>query len=79
MNKKKKEVKLCGRLVKPIAVGKTAIYTAGGRIYRTSRVVALHEQTESMVHFETKTAHYYLSMSPLPLAAAILFPAQIAA
>ena len=70
MNENKKEVKLCGYLIRPIAVGKTAIYAAGGHIPRTSRVVAVHEQTEDIVHFETNTTHYHLSLSPFPLAVA---------
>ena len=79
MNEKKKEVKLCGCLIRPITVGKAAIYAAGGHVYRTSRVVAVHEQTEYMVHFETKKAHYHLSMSPFPLASANPLPAALAA
>ena len=79
MNEKKKEVQLCGCLIRPVVVGKTAIYATGGHVYRTSRVVTVHEQTEDMVHFETKAAHYYLSMDPLPLAAASPFPTQKAA
>ena len=79
MSEKKKEVTLCGRLIRPIVVGKAAIYATGGHIYRTSRVVAIHEQTEDMVHFETQIAHYHLSMSPLPLAAVSPFPKQLAA
>ena len=50
MNEKKKEVTLCGCPIRPITVGKAAIYAAGGHIHRTSRVVAVHEQTEDMVH-----------------------------
>lgn len=79
MNKKKKEVKLCGCLIRPVAVGRTAIYAAGGHIHRTSRVVAVHEQTEDMVHFETSAAHYHLSMTPSPLAAASPVPVPLAA
>lgn len=77
MSEKKKEVKLCGCLIRPIVVGKTAIYTAGGHVYRTSRVVAVHEQTEDMVHFETKIAHYHLSMSPFPLAVISPLPVRM--
>lgn len=79
MNEKKKEVKLCGCLIRPITVGKAAIYAAGGQIHRTSRVVAVHEQTEDMVHFETSAAHYHLSMTPSPLAAANPVPVTLAA
>ena len=79
MNEKKKEVKLCGCLIRPAVVGKTAIYAAGGHVYRTSRVVAIHEQTDYMVHFETQKAHYHLSMSPFPMAPAIPFPTMLPA
>lgn len=79
MNEKKKEVKLCGCLIRPVAVGRTAIYAAGGHIHRTSRVVAVHEQTEDMVHSETSAAHYHLSMTPSPLAAANPVPVTLAA
>ena len=79
MNEKKKEVKLCGCPIRPITVGRAAIYAAGGHIHRTSRVVAVHEQTEDMVHFETNAAHYHLSMSPCPLAAASPVPVTLAA
>ena len=79
MSEKKKEVTLCGRLIRPVEIGKTAVYASGGHVHRTSRVVAIHEQTEYMVHFETKSAHYYLSMSPSPLAAVNPVPAILAA
>ncbi len=79
MSEKKKEVTLCGRLIRPVAIGKTAIYASGGHVYRTARVVAVHEQTEYMVRFETKTAHYHLSMSPFPLAAVNPIPSTLAA
>lgn len=79
MNEKKKEVKLCGCLIRTITVGKAAIYAAGGHIHRTSRVVAVHEQTKDMVHFETNAAHYHLSMSPFTQAAASPVPVTLAA
>ena len=79
MNEKKKEVKLCGCLIRPAVVGKTAIYATRGHVYRTSRVVAIHDQTENMVHFETKNAHYYLSTSPFPPAAINPLPMRLAA
>ena len=77
MKEEKKKVMLCGRLIRPVVVGKTAIYITGGRIYHTSRVVAVHEQTKSLIHFETRIAHYYLSMEPYPASAVILFPPRM--
>ena len=79
MSEKKKEVTLCGRLIRPVEIGKTAVYASGGHVYRTSRVVAIHEQTKYRVHFETKSAHYHLSMSPFPQAAVNPVPAIPAA
>ena len=42
----KKKVMLCGMLLCPITIGKPAVFAAKGNLYRTSNVVALHEQTE---------------------------------
>ena len=78
MNEKKKEVTLCGCTIRPITVGKEDIYAAGGYIHRTSRGVVDHEQTEDMVHSETSAAHYHLSMTPSPLAAASPVPVTLA-
>ena len=50
----KKKVMLCGTLLFPITVGKPAVFAAEGSVYRTSNVVALHEQTEDNIHFEMK-------------------------
>lgn len=79
MKKEKKELTLCGKLMRPITIGKGALITAGGQIYHTSRVVALHEQDEDHVHFETLNTHYYLSMRPFPLAAISPLPVRLAA
>ena len=43
-NEEKKKVMLCGTLLFPITVGKPAVFAAEGSVYRTSNVVALHEQ-----------------------------------
>ena len=75
----KKKVMLCGMLLCPITVGKPAVFTAKGNLYRTSNVVALHELTENNIHFETRNTHYHLSMSPFPLAAMSPLPVRLAA
>lgn len=49
-NKEKKKVMLCGTLLFPITIGKPAVFATEGSIYRTSNVVALHEQTEDNIH-----------------------------
>lgn len=79
MKKTKEEIKLYGSLICPIKVGKTAVFSAGGKIHHTSRVVALHEQTEDHIHFETLHKHYHLSMRPFPLAAVSPLPERLAA
>ena len=43
--------------------------SSGGKIYHTSRVVAIHDQSDDMVRFETLNSNYCLSMAPFPLAA----------
>ena len=75
----KKTVMLCGTLLCPVTIGKPAVFAAGGTFYRTSAVVALHEQTEDNIHFETRNTHYHLSMSPFPLAAISPPPVRLAA
>ena len=40
-----------------------ALLHAGGNIYHTSRVVAILEESEDCVRFETQNSHYHLSMS----------------
>ena len=51
----------------------------GGNIYHTSRVVAILEESEDCVRFETQNSHYHLSMSPFPLAAVSPLPVRLAA
>ena len=79
MKKIKKKVELCGKLMCPITVGKSAIFAANGQIFHTSRVVALHEQDDEYVHFETVNTHYHLSVRPFPLAVICPLPVSLAA
>lgn len=79
MLKTKEKVELCGTLLRPLTIGKSAVFSAGGDVYHTSRVVAVHEQTSSLIHFETQNTHYYLSMQPFPLAAISPLPVRLAA
>ena len=57
----------------------TDLLHTGGIIYHTSRVVAILEESEDCVRFETQNSHYHLSMSPFPLAAVSPFPMRLAA
>lgn len=79
MKKEKKNLKLYGKLMCPITIGKSAIFAAGGQIYHTSRVVALHEQNNEHIHFETINTHYHLSMRPFPLTVVCPLPVRLAA
>ena len=69
MTKSKKSIVMRGALLRPLALGQSALLHAGGKIYHTSRVVAVHEQSDALVRFETLNSIYCLSMSPFPLAA----------
>ena len=46
MKKSKKEIHLNGSLLRPLTIGQGALVHAGGKIYHTSRVQAIYEQTE---------------------------------
>lgn len=75
----KKTEHLCGSPICPIQVGQTAVIAKNGRMYHTSRVVALHECTEEHIHFETLHTHYHISPSPFLPAATSLLPVSMAA
>lgn len=63
----------------PLVLGHCAFLRANGSDYRTSPVVAIHEQSGDLVHFETLNSNYFLSMAPFPLAAASPLPTVLAA
>ena len=77
MKKEKKQIVLNGSLLRPLSVGRGALLHAEGNIYHTSRVVAILEESEDCVRFETQNSHYHLSMSPFPLAAVSPLPCEI--
>ena len=79
MKKEKKQIVLNGSLLRPLSVGRGALLHAGGNIYHTSRVVAILEESEDCVRFETQNSHYHLSRSPFPLAAVSPLPVRLAA
>ena len=58
-----------GALLRQLVIAQGALLHAGGKIYHTSRVVAIHDQSDDMVRFETLNSNYCLSMAPFPLAA----------
>lgn len=55
-----------GKLMRPISVGKSAVFSSEGLIYHTSVVIALHKRTKHHIHFETQDTHYHLSLQPIP-------------
>lgn len=62
--KKKRSIVLRGSLLKPLVVGRSAIIRAGGKLYRTSRVVAIRKQDDRAVYFETENSFYYICFEP---------------
>ena len=79
MTKSKKSIVMHGTLLAPLVLGYSAYLRANGSDYRTSPVVAFHEQSGDLVHFETLNSYYILSMDPFPLAAASPLPTVLAA
>lgn len=79
MKSKKKEIYLDGSLLRPLSIGQGALLQSGGKVYHTSRVLAIHEQNEECIHFETLNSEYHLSMRPFPLAAISPLPVRLAA
>ena len=77
MKKEKKQIVLNGSLLRPLAVGRGALLHAGGNIYHTSRVVAILEESEDCVRFETQNSHYHLSMSPFSAGGCQSAPCEI--
>jgi len=69
MNKSKKTILLDGTLLRPLVIGQRAIIQSGQQVFRSARIITIHEQSETFIHFETLYAHYHLVMSPLPFAA----------
>lgn len=79
MNKNKKTINLNGSLLAPLAIGEAACIRTGGKFLRTARVVAIHEQSEDCIRFETRKYNYHLTMPVLPPAADKLLYAELAA
>ena len=79
MTKSKKSIVMHGTLLAPLVLGHCAYLRANGSDYRTSPVVAIHEQSGNLVHFETLNSNYYLTTSPFPLAAISPLPVSLAA
>lgn len=75
----KKVVRLTGIPLLPVAAGSRAVLLSGGRVIWTSRVVAVHANTEEELRFETLNTHYRVALRPFPQADAAAIPMQMAA
>ena len=56
MTKSKKSIVMRGALLRPLVIGQGALLHAGGKIYHTSRVVAIHDQSDDMKRLTPITA-----------------------
>ena len=79
MNPDKRVVHMQAVVLAPIAVGNRAILSSGGRVILTSKVVAVHTQTDEKVCFETLNTNDCVTMVPFPLAGAAALPMYAAA
>lgn len=65
MTKPKKSIVMHGTLLCPLVLGNCAFLRANGTTYRTSAVVAIHEQSADMIHLRrsipTTTSRWTLS------------------
>lgn len=75
----KKTENLSGSPICPIKVGWIAVIAKNGRLYHTSKVIAVHECTEDHIHFETLHTHYHMSISPFQQGAMCQYPVCMAA
>ncbi len=64
----KKETTLTGTLLRPLAVGTSALILHRGQLMRTSTVVAIQSIGASEIRFETRNTYYRLLPSPRPQA-----------
>ena len=75
----KKTVKLNGSVVHPVTVGEGAVLIANGKVYHTSKVVAVYEYTIDHVCFETQNTVYDVYAPTFPFAAVSPLEVSVAA
>ena len=68
----KKYIYLQGVLLVPLAVGCCAWISHNGNVFRTSRIVAIHEMSDHRASFETLNNLYCVEFAPAPACAAKL-------
>lgn len=69
MKKEKEQRNLCGRLLRPLVMGKGAVILADNLVYVTSHVIDISHEDDTLIQFETKNRYYSLSFAPFPPAA----------
>lgn len=79
MEKRKKKICLNGRLVGSLVKGKDAFISSGGKLYHTSPVVRIFEQTDMVVSFETVNIRYKLTADLFPTSPVSQMPLKVAA
>ena len=57
---------LRGTLLTPLSVGSCVYLSTGGRVIRTSRVVAIQSWKRHEIRFETLNTHYRLLLNTFP-------------
>lgn len=57
---------LRGTLLTPLSVGSCVYLSTGGRVIRTSRVVAIQSRKHNEIRFETLNTHYRLLLNTFP-------------
>lgn len=67
----KKLICISGKLLFPLQVGTRAVIIKGGDCIYTSRVVEIMEETEGIACFETTNSVYQVSLTPVPIKAAL--------
>lgn len=73
----KKRIQLCGSLIRPLTIGEPAVFATDGAVFRTSRVIAIHELATGSIRFETMNTHYHLLLNPYPAAVVCQFPTEL--
>lgn len=67
----KKLICISGKLLFPLQVGNHAVIVNGGDCIYTSRVVEILKETGEIAYFETMNSVYQVSLTPIPLKAAL--------
>lgn len=72
----KKTICISGKILFPLQVGNRAVIVKGSDCIYTSRVVEILKETDEIACFETMNSVYTVSLSPVPVKAAL--PSELA-